>query len=563
MADPPPPPIRGGTLVLSADHTRFFAADAARDALFIVDLDAARLEATVSLEGCEPWRMVEGDDGVLAVVCRASGELLRIDPDAAEVVASTQVCATPRGVRIDSDDAVWVACAQGLIVRVEDDAVVDRIAVDGELRDIVDLGPPLRVSTFRGAQVLTVDEGGAIVDVEVPPRWTTDAHDNLTRSGAAEVDAQDTTRVLEPNVAWRTTLDADGGWTMLHQLAARTIDVSAAVWAQSCFSTQSLAVSWKSPKASEPSAMVISGMSAAFDLAYDAAHESIAVVGSSRDDRWGLVLLPTPFTHTVAFSCGSAGGGRPQLDGPPTAVVFDGHGRTWVQLREPAVLVAFEVPHGEVDPVEVERVELSSRSVADTGHDLFHLRTNLAASCVACHPEGGEDGRLWQLGTDEERRTMSLALPLEGSEPFHWRGELEDMGELHRRVRVFEMEGTAVPDDHVVAFERWIFSIAAPNRVQDLDVDAVEDGAQAFEDAGCTACHQGTRYNLNTNVALGVHGILQVPSLLGVRHRAPYMHDGRAEDLRAAVDDMMGFSTSRVEDTEVLRENLVTFLRSL
>ena len=51
-------------------------------------------------------------------------------------------------------------------------------------------------------------------------------------------------------------------------------------------------------------------------------------------------------------------------------------------------------------------------------------------------------------------------------------------------------------------------------------------------DIGCSGCHSGPRLTDNSTRLVGTGGAFQVPSLLGLAARAPYMHDGCAKTLR-------------------------------
>ena len=52
-----------------------------------------------------------------------------------------------------------------------------------------------------------------------------------------------------------------------------------------------------------------------------------------------------------------------------------------------------------------------------------------------------------------------------------------------------------------------------------------------FASAGCTKCHSGVHLTNNETANVGTGGSFQVPSLVGVSSRAPFMHDGCAPAL--------------------------------
>src|SRR5581483_1054009 len=98
------------------------------------------------------------------------------------------------------------------------------------------------------------------------------------------------------------------------------------------------------------------------------------------------------------------------------AVAFDGRDRVVVQTREPARL--------EIVTNKGGTILLSGVSRADTGHAIFHQATEFGLACASCHPEGGEDGRIWSFQTLGLRRTQSIRGGILSTAPFHWDGDM-------------------------------------------------------------------------------------------------------------------------------------------
>ena len=117
------------------------------------------------------------------------------------------------------------------------------------------------------------------------------------------------------------------------------------------------------------------------------------------------------------------------MRGEPIAVAFDGTGRVVVQTREPSALFVVAGAAGTTS------ISLSSVSRADTGHAIFHGNAGGMIACASCHPEGTEDGRVWNFSCEGPRRTQSLGGGLAGTEPFHWNGELPAFPALTRPAR--------------------------------------------------------------------------------------------------------------------------------
>ena len=94
--------------------------------------------------------------------------------------------------------------------------------------------------------------------------------------------------------------------------------------------------------------------------------------------------------------------------GQPVAVAYLADGRLLVQSREPSALYVYSLAH------EHElTIELSAKSRFDTGHDLFHVATDAKIACASCHPEGTDDGHVWQFESLGARRTQSPEVGLE------------------------------------------------------------------------------------------------------------------------------------------------------
>src|ERR1700722_20172024 len=96
-ASVPPPPISGGTLLVTRDGTTAVAADPDRDAVYVVDVAGMTLRSTITLKaGAEPGRLVEDGEGRVHVALRGSGALVTLDPATGTVLARRAVCPAPR-----------------------------------------------------------------------------------------------------------------------------------------------------------------------------------------------------------------------------------------------------------------------------------------------------------------------------------------------------------------------------------------------------------------------------------------------------------------------------------
>lgn len=568
-----PRPTRGGTMLASRDGMRMFVGDPDRDLFFVVDIAARSITLEIAFDdGAEPGRIVEGGQDRVHVVLRRTGEVATVDVAAGEIVARRRACAGATGLALDADGALLVSCTHGMLVRLHADGTEQRIDVGLDLGDIVDAGPPVRVATTRSPRVVTLDDDGAIVRSQAP-RTVGVKDGELVMTEPGEAYPEDTfDEVLTPN-STRRVIPATGAlgddapgkarpsWVMLHQAASgRPLRPEPDGYGSgACIPAQATVVSHGAFDDDVVRSWPLDSIAPAFDVAITPDGTLGAVIGGITT-AWGIAFVTDDFTPRDVGPAPCEPRDSVRLPAQPISVAFDPEGRAWVQLREPSSLIVVDPEAREV----VDEVMLSDESVHDVGHDLFHLSTSSMLACVSCHPDGGDDGRIWTFEEIGARRTQPLAVRLGGSEPLHWRGELGDFADLALEVRGERMGGGDLERDEVEALERWVYALASPEvPTEDLDLDAVERGRALFDELGCDVCHAGDRLTNDATVQLGQRGWLQVPSLIGVVSRGPWMHDGRSPTIEAAIEDMLtvgGAGAVVLGDTEM--RDLVEFLRS-
>lgn len=607
-----PPAISGGTLRVLAGGQKVVAADSDRDLIYIVDAATMSLSTTIALApGDEPGRVIEDGAGRVHVALRGGGALVTVDPAAGTVIARREVCTAPRGVAYQaSGDLVHVACAGGELVSFPagGGAAVRRLTLDRDLRDIVVEGERLRVSRFRSAELLTVDADGQVVARMTPPVFRTPS----ARGGQA----------FSPAVAWRTMEGPDGRVMMMHQ---RGVDDSVQPGKggyggfNSCHSITHPAVTMEKADGTVVSGPAIAGLVLPVDAAISPDGLRIAIVSPSnahnspgvgfpnapltlfvtdmesamdrsagcRPDgkhapcggRGGIPILPaaedaetaefppgaglmdefvaceTPFNPDATITDGSE----------PIAVAFLPNGRLLVQSREPAKLTLMAA--SSASPSVSLSLSLVSR--ADTGHTLFHANSGSGLACASCHAEGREDGRVWNITCEGPRRTQSLQTGLAGTEPFHWNGDETDFPHLVQDVFTGRMSGPMLDAMQSAAIFRWLDAQPRLRQAPGPDADAAARGHDLFLDttrAACVTCHAGERLTNNQTVDVGTGGPFQVPSLVGISARAPFIHNGCAPTLRdrltsaCAGGDKHGV-TSILSPAEI--SDLVAYLETL
>ena len=610
-----PPAISGGTLRIMADGNTAIAADPDRDQVYIVDLAQRSVLFTVALQhGDEPGRVAIDGAGRAHVALRRGGALVTIAPSPGAILERREVCAAPRGVAYQAaTDQLHVACADGQLVSLPaaGGPATRTLQLDSDLRDVVVDGGKLQVTRFRSAQLLTLDASGTVVSRVVPPPFRS----ANARNG----------QLYTSSVAWRATEMPTGGVVMVHQrgLNDGIMPVAGGYGSVTgngqCDSIVQTAVTVVAPGQPPKTGPAMAGMVVPADLAVSSDGVRVAIISSGNatnsespdgpprmprvfvtnmDDATdqligctsdgqhgpclpvgGPIFAPQPQgfdtgsggdtgqSNVIPNSCGSstdsgssADATVPEVVGQPIAVSFMANGMVVVQSREPAVL---SLPGGPP-------ITLSTVSRSDTGHDLFHANAGSGIACASCHAEGTEDGRTWSFACEGTRRTQSLQVGLKGTEPFHWGGDETDFPTLVQDVFVGRMSGPSLDMPQVNATLSWIDAQPRRTRTLPTDAAAVARGKVLFNDplhAACSTCHNGPSLTNNQTVDVGTGGKFQVPSLVGIGTRGPFMHNGCAATLqdrfgsaKCSGGDKHGV-TSKLTSAEV--GDLVTFLNTL
>ncbi|UQA62847.1 c-type cytochrome [Polyangium aurulentum] len=565
-----PPPISGGTLLIAKDGHTAVAADPDRDRVWIVDLDKRALTHEVVLrDGDEPGRVIEDGSGHVHVALRSSGALATIDLASGEITERRAVCPAPRGVAYEAaKDAVHVACAGGELVTLPaaGGKATRQLRLDRDLRDVLVDGDKLLVSRLKTAEVLVVNADGSIGQRTQPP-------------SVSMIDFEKKERVFEPAVAWRMVQGPEDSVIVVHQRAATSpIDLALA--------------SGQAPYSPGPDLPCEDGGDAAPP---PITHAALTTLHRASD---GTLTTSTSFSRTLtgaalpvdvaispsgtAFASVGAGtftfihasrtadgidvpkpcdhGDNKKAPGQPTAVAFQDEDRLVVQLREPAALFF---------PADGTTLALPGESRFDTGHDVFHRapKADGSIACASCHPEGHEDGRVWNFMPMGARRTQEISGGMLAA-PLHWDGDMVNMSGLMREVLGRRMGGLPPGPVQMEHVERWIDALPALPRSEPVDAEAVARGEILFNDeaVGCATCHGGDKRTNNKSVDVGTGKEFQVPSLIGIAGRAPFMHDGCAPTLRARFDGNCGGGdahgrTSQLSPGQI--DDLVAYIETL
>lgn len=617
-----PPPISGGTLAISADGTRAIVADSERDVVTIVSLPSMEIVGRVALEqGDEPGRLAIDGNNIAHVALRGTGELVSVDAATASVVRRDSVCGAPRGVAYDAaTDRVHVACAGGELVALAaaNGEEAWRTQVEVDLRDVLVSGDHLVVTRFKSAEQLHVDKLGHVMSRKRPSSLLhntslkSQVMDPAVAWRAVEGGNGDVVMVHQRAQREAVVIDQpvqqDSGGSSYGGGGGNDFFRE-----PTCDSIVHTAVSVSSASGQEQVSLPLPDTVLAVDVAASSTLIAVAVAGHADPDA------PRPFTHFegdgddgVSFGGGSTFGPQtgsvlvvqrsslsvvdatnnesfgchsvgtimpPSSDGVTptaeqvTAVAFTPNGDLVFLTREPSTLSFVSTASSFGLPTSVTaRVELGGESVADTGHDLFHRDSGGGIACASCHAESSDDGHTWDFNTIGLRRTQSINVGLEGTAPFHWDGDMSGLHEIMDTVFIGRMGGVRQSADRLGALQGWVFEQAPPAAVRGADDAAAARGHALFnaDEVGCATCHSGAKLTNNASVDVGTGEPgqrFQVPSLVGIAYRAPFMHTGCASTLRdrftnteCAGGDQHG-NTSHLSSEQI--DDLVAYLETL
>jgi hypothetical protein len=617
-AERKPPAVTGGTVAVTRDGQVAVVSDAERDRLVVVGIGASPgVLGSVPLDaGDEPGRVIVDDGGRAQVVLRRAGALATVNLGSMSVVDRRTVCAAPRGVTLTGPDTLTVACADGKLVTLSASggAPSRTLELSHDLRDVVMTSTgQMVVSRFKSAELLRLDAQGVVTRRDWPGRVLGSrqvpipgAPGDFGPRTETQVDA------FRPNVAWRSLPGFEGSVVVVHQRAvdaeielvpptqgassygggdgmpsgcsgisqnALTVVGELGATRDVTFTGAPLPVDavtvdggrrvvvahagLKDPKAMRPFVV--------FD-GEDGVSAGVAAPSVGGGSSLSVIDVPPPPTapgegeenDTVAADPGCIFAQSLSLEAPAVAIgAIPTLARgIVVQTRQPSTLVIIDDISNNLPRI----VSFDDGTTLDTGYELFHRDSGGGIACASCHPEGAEDGTVWRFSDTGERRTQSLEADLRATAPFHWDGKLASVGSIMSQVFVERMGGIHQSPERLGALRDWLFLLAPPAPMRAAGDPAVERGRELFESTGCTDCHNGEHFTNNRMANVGTGEALQVPSLVGIGYRAPFMHTGCAKTLADRFDPSCGGGEShgRIRDLPAEAVNdLVAYLESI
>jgi YVTN family beta-propeller protein len=217
-------------------------------------------------------------------------------------------------------------------------------------------------------------------------------------------------------------------------------------------------------------------------------------------------------------------------------------------------------------------------SLAQQGELLFHnakLSHDGWMSCQSCHTDGHANGQMNDNFSDRSfgapKRVLSLLGGVKDTLPLAWSGQVTTLErQIHNSVENTMQREETLPKDQVQAIAAYVNSLELPPPLDVLrgtqDNAVIERGRLVFEKHDCARCHAAPTYTTPEAYDVGLKDSqgaseFNPPSLRGLSHRGPYLHDNRA----ASVEDVFlkhghpsdaAYSAAEIKD-------LAAFLRSL
>lgn len=219
-------------------------------------------------------------------------------------------------------------------------------------------------------------------------------------------------------------------------------------------------------------------------------------------------------------------------------------------------------------------------------------------SCASCHNDGGHDGRTWDLTAQGEglRNTISLRGRAGAQGRLHWSNNFDEVQDFEGQIRALAgglglmtdaqfntgtrsqplgnaKAGVSADLDALAAYVASLSTFdPSPLRPSATTLSAAAGtGRTLFTQMNCAGCHSGTAWtrsgtdnpaNVGTLKASSGKRLnatlagIDVPTLRDVWFTAPYLHDGSAATIEAAIQAHAGLVATTTEVT-----NLAQYLR--
>ncbi|MEI6807479.1 MAG: cell surface protein [bacterium] len=163
-------------------------------------------------------------------------------------------------------------------------------------------------------------------------------------------------------------------------------------------------------------------------------------------------------------------------------------------------------------------------------------------SCASCHPDTRVDGLNWDLlndGIGNPKNTKNMLMCFQ-TPPSMSLGIREDAGKAVRAGLKF-IQFAVRPETDALAIDAYLTSmqpVPSPHLVKGKLSDSASRGLKIFKSTGCADCHPGPlftdlkSYDLELGEGQDKGKAMDTPTLVESWRTAPYLHDGRASDMK-------------------------------
>lgn len=561
------------TLAVAADG-RVWVANKRAATLSVIDPATLAVVRTIALpRGAAPYGLAASANGFALVVLEGSGTLLKFDTASFAQTGSLGVGANPRHVALAADGATAYV-SRFVTPPAPGESGATPGNGNGELLELstatlaltrtITLATSSRPDFENQGRGLPNYLGAAAISPDGTAAWVPSKQDNIQRGGARDglpLNFQNTVRAVSSRVVL-----AGGS----EDLPGRIDHDNASLASAAAFDPKGL--------------YLFVALETSREVAVVDAH------GKRELFRFGTGLAP----QGVAVSA----------DGQ-TLYVHNFMDRT-VNVHDLRPLAAGQLSA----PLQATLATIASEKLAPSvlrGKQLFYdaadprLARDRYMSCASCHNDGGHDGRTWDLSNFGEglRNTVSLrGRAGMGQGWLHWSNNFDEVQDFEGQIR-FLAGGTGLMADADFAAGTRSQPLGDPKTGLSSDLDALaaylasldafepsphrpsaaalssaaSTGKALFTSMNCASCHAGTAFSasgVNTPANVGtlkatsgqrLGGALtgiDPPTLRDVWATAPYLHDGSAATLEAAVRAHSGVTIS---DTNLA--SLVAYLREI
>jgi YVTN family beta-propeller protein len=571
-------------------NTRAYVANRGSDTVSVIDLGTLTTAATTEVEH-QPYGVVVAPAGDFAFVANSGSDSISVIETASfQVVATIPVRDRPAGLAITADNLYVTHLLTGLVSVIDVTSLPEAVPYCGPL---------------------DFDNSGevSVVDImQVASRWRCRCSDDCYNprydvDGDCDVDIVDIMLVAalwgpacpvistgsSSNLAQSIVLDPTGARAYLPHIKSNSSN-PAPLFDTSIFPVVSvidLATNQHLPSQLISLDTVDVPVNMPFDAAFTPDGSELWVLNSGSNDISVIDTAPCVGVNHVTVGAN------------PRGIVLSPDGATaYVNNTLDGTVSVIDTAMAEVTEI-LTPTNLYLPPIYLQGKKLFHSSAQPALtrdqwiSCASCHFDGEIDGRTWNFPGLGPRNTTSL-LGVIQTYPINWQADMDETQDQEHFIRGFQAgsglitEGDPYPGRGMFnvgrsleldALATFVDSIPMP-RNPDIPSDGpvppeVERGLLVFESPAtqCAVCHPAPFYTdrqkHDVGTADGPNELagseIDTPTLRGLTHTAPYLHDGSAPTLYDVLvttnpSDQHGV-TSHLTPAEMA--DLIAFMKAL